>query len=232
MVGDKYLNLLRENILFKDLEEEKLVLFLQEFQEEVWPKNTCNISKTPTLFRFYIIARGRIKIYRVDPESAREFTMFILTRNDVFDILCLLENCEHRVFYESLDEVILLSVPIEIMREWIRKYPQINKSLLPYMGKQIRILEEYTSNVILADISSRLARLILTHLNKNSNKLELINDLSNDELANLIGSTRAVVNRHLQQFKKDGILKISRKKVEIQNLELLLKQAEKNHFPS
>ncbi|WP_372916890.1 Crp/Fnr family transcriptional regulator [Salegentibacter sp.] len=229
MVGEKYLDLLRENILFKDLEEDKLPAFLTEFQEEVWPKNTCNISKTPTLFRFYIIAGGRVKIYRVDPQGGREFTMFLLTKNDVFDILCLLENCEHRVFYESLDEVVLLSVPIEIMRNWIREYPQINKSLLPYMGKQIRALEEYTSNVILADISSRLAKLILTHINHKSNKLELINDLTNDELANLIGSTRAVVNRHLQQFKKDGILKISRKKVEIQNLELLLKQAEKNH---
>lgn len=229
MVGEKYLNLLKENILFKDLEEDLLTGFLPVFQEETWPKNTCNITKSPTLYRFYIIANGRIKIYRIDPESSREFTMFILTRNDVFDILCLLENCEHKVFYESLDEVTLLSVPIETMRDWIKKYPQINKSLLPYMGKQIRALEEYTSNVVLADISSRLAKLILTHINQRSKKLELINDLSNDELANLIGSTRAVVNRHLQQFKKDGILEISRKKVQIKNLELLLKQAEKNN---
>lgn len=229
MIGENYIDLLRENILFKDLEEEKLPGFLTAFQEEIWPKNTCNITKTPTLYKFYIIAKGRVKIYRIDTESAREFTLFLLKKNDVFDIICLLENCEHRVFYETLDEVTLLSVPIKTMREWIVKFPQINKSLLPYMGKQIRILEEYTSNVVLADISSRLAKLILTNINKESNKLELINDLSNDELANLIGSTRAVVNRHLQQFKKDGILKISRKKVEIKNLELLLKQAEKNH---
>lgn len=229
MIRENYIDLLRENILFKDLEEEKLPGFLTSFQEEVWPKNTCNITKSPTLYKFYIIAEGRVKIYRIDPESAREFTLFLLSRNDVFDILCLLENCEHKVFYETLDEATLLSVPIETMREWIVKFPQINKSLLPYLGRQIRILEEYTSNVVLADISSRLARLILTNINKESKKLELINDLSNDELANLIGSTRAVVNRHLQQFKKEGILKISRKKVEIKNLELLLKQAEKNH---
>lgn len=230
MIGANYLDLLKENILFKDLEKERLADFLPAFQEEVWPKNTCNITKTPTLYRFYIIAEGRVKIYRVDPESAREFSLFLLQKNDIFDVLCLLENCEHKVFYETLDEATLLSVPIKIMREWIVKYPQINKSLLPYMGKQIRILEDYTSNVVLSDISSRLAKLILTNINKKSKKLELINDLSNDELANLIGSTRAVVNRHLQQFKKDGILKISRKKVEIRNLELLLKQAEKNHF--
>ncbi|HSP11922.1 MAG TPA: Crp/Fnr family transcriptional regulator [Salegentibacter sp.] len=230
MVGKNYLALLRENFLFKDLQADQLPGFLSSFQEEIWPKHTCNISKSPTLYRFYVIASGRVKIYRVDPETAREFTMFILQKNDVFDILCLLEKCEHRVFYESLDEVVLLSVRIETMRDWIRKYPQINKSLLPYMGKQIRVLEDYTSNVVLADISSRLAKLILTHINQKSKKLELINDLSNDELANLIGTTRAVVNRHLQQFKKDGILKISRKKVEIKNLQLLQEQAEKNHF--
>ncbi|MGY5849449.1 Crp/Fnr family transcriptional regulator [Salegentibacter sp. F14] len=229
MIGENYLDLLRENVLFKDLEEKNLPDFLFAFEEEVWPKNTCNITRTPTLFKFYIIAQGRVKIYRIDPNSAREFTLFLLKKNDVFDILCLLESCEHKVHYETLDRTTLLSVPIKVMRDWITKFPQMNKSILPYMGQQIRILEEFSSNIVLSDISSRLARLILSNINKKSNKLELINDLSNDELANLIGSTRAVVNRHLQQFKKEGIIKISRKKVEINNLELLLKQAEKNH---
>lgn len=165
----------------------------------------------------------------VDPASGREFTLFLLIKNDLFDLICLLENKEHLVYYETLDEVRLLSLPIEKMREWINDHPETNRLLLPYLGKQIRILEDYASNITLADISSRIAKLLLKNINQNSKKLELINDLSNDEIANFIGSTRAVVNRHLQHFKEKGIIKLGRKKMEIKNLELLIKQAENNH---
>lgn len=226
---EKYSNLLEKNILFQGFNEKKINSFLDYCKEETWPKHTCAISSRYTCYHFFIIASGRIKVYQIDENSGREFTLFLLSTNDVFDLLCLLENKEHQVFYETLDEVILLSLPIETMREWIENNPETNKMLLLYLGKQIRNLEDYAANITLADISSRLARLILKNINHKSQKLEMINDLSNDEIANFIGSTRAVVNRHLQHFKEEGILKLGRKKMEIKNLELLIKQAENNH---
>lgn len=226
---NRLLKVLEKNILFKDIQKEKLESLLKEFKTEIWPKHLCNINSKNTLRRFHIIVSGRLKIFQVDPDSAREFTLFLLQPNDVFDILCLLDGFEHKVYYETLDEVEILSIPIERMREWVKVCPQINGALLPYLGKQLRTLEEYASSHTLSDISSRLTRLILNHINQDSQELELINDLSNEELANLIGSTRAVVNRHLQDLKSDGILRMGRKKMEIQDLQLLQKKAEKKH---
>lgn len=221
---------LRSHELFRNLAADSLDDFVPHLKEEHWPKSSCNITSHKTLQKFHIIISGRLKIFKINPSNGREFTLFLLTKNDVFDILCLLDGVEHIVFYETLDDVFLLTTPIDKMREWVAKHSEINKNLLPYLGRQMRILEEYASNVTLIDISTRLAKLILTNINAKSHKLELINDLSNDELANLIGSTRAVVNRHLQEFKHSGILKTGRKKVEIQNLELLLQKAEKKHL--
>ncbi|MFD1095872.1 Crp/Fnr family transcriptional regulator [Salegentibacter chungangensis] len=223
----KYLKALQENELFCNLSTEKLENFLAELEEEVWPKYTCSISKNKALYKFHIIISGRLKIYQTDPGTGREFTLYLLTKNDAFDILCLLDEVEHHTYYETLDDVKVLSIPIEKMRQWIRQNPEINKPLLKYMGKQMRSLEEYASNITLIDISTRLAKLILNNINNKSQKLEMINDLSNEELANLIGSTRAVVNRHLQDFKSDGIISVGRKKVEIKNLQLLLDKIEK-----
>lgn len=221
---------LQRHHLFRHLDRQSLLSILPWLQEECWPRNTCNVSSHRTLEKFHIIISGRLKIYKMSPSNGREFTLFLLTQNDVFDILCLLDGVEHLVFYETLDNVYVLTTPIEKMREWVIKHPEINKTLLPYLGRQMRVLEEYAANITLVDISTRLARLILRNINRRSNQLELINDLSNDELANLIGSTRAVVNRHLQEFKQSGIIRTGRKKLEIQNLELLLRKAEKKHL--
>lgn len=222
----KYLQSLKKNFLLRELHEDKIKSLLEYLDEEKWPKHTCSINRNKSLSRFHFIISGRLKIYKIDPVTSREFTLFLLKQNDVFDILCLLDNGEHDVFYEALDEVSILSTPIDKMREWIRTYPEINRNLLPYLGTQIRIVEEYAANITLIDISTRLAKLILNHTNPTSKKLELINDLTNEELANMIGSTRAVVNRHLQEFKNDGILKLGRKRMQLEDLQLLLAKIE------
>lgn len=222
----KYIEVLKQNELFNSLKPEELLELLKNFEVEKWPKHTCSLDSDKNLYRFYIIVSGRLKIYLTDPARTREFTLFLLTKNDVFDVLCLLDGRQHKVYYEALDDVELLSIPIENMRKYLKKYPAINGKMLPYLAKQLRALEEYASNITLIDISTRLAKLILKNINNSSRKLEFINDLSNEEIANLIGSTRAVVNRHLQEFKSSGILKIGRNRVEINNLDLLLKKIE------
>lgn len=234
-MGDEQIHLRKQEILhnhplFRNLDRQSLIDILPYLQEECWPKSTCNLSNHRTLKKFHIIISGRLKIFKINPSNGREFTLFLLTQNDIFDIFCLLDGIEHLVFYETLDDVCVLTTPIDKMREWVNTNPEIIKVLLPYLGKQMRILEEYAANITLIDISTRLARLILSNINRKSKQLELINDLSHGELANLIGSTRAVVNRHLQDFKQSGIIRTGRKKMEIQNLELLLRKAEKEHL--
>ena len=221
----KYFEALKKNKLLKDVPDKELSRFLNELEEVVWPKTTCSINLQRTSYYFHFIVSGRLKVYQIEPDSGREFTFFLLGKNDAFDILCLLDGCEHDVYYETLDRVVLLCMPMERMRRWVQDQISINKNLLPYISHQMRILEEYASSVTLIDISTRLARLILNNFNSESRELELINDLSNEELANLIGSTRAVVNRHLQQFKNEGIIKLGRKRVEIKDLDLLLDKA-------
>ena len=221
----KYAVGLRSNKLLKDLPENNLQKLLGELEEVVWPNNTCSIYKQRTSNFFHFVVSGRLKIYQINKPTGREFTFFLLQKNDAFDILCLLDGCEHDVYYETLDRVVLLSLPMDVMKRWVVEHPEINKNLLPYLSHQMRTLEEYASNVTLIDIPTRLARLILNNINEESQELELINDLSNEELAHLIGSTRAVVNRHLQEFKNDGIISLGRNKVEVKDLDLLLSKA-------
>lgn len=220
-----YLPELQNNKLLKGLNQACFELISSHVDMEVWPKNTCRLDRMRPMQKFYFIISGRVKVYKVDSSSGRELTLFLLTKNDAFDLLCLLDEEEHRVFFETLDQVILFSVPILKMRKWVQEFPEINRNMLPYLGHALKTMENYASDVTMIDISTRLARLILSNINSKSQKLELINDLSNEELANLIGTTRAVINRHLQEFKNKGILYLGRQKLEIRNLHRLLEQA-------
>lgn len=218
----KHLLKLKDCALIKNMDDPAKESFLSLFHEEVWPKSTCILSHEKLSYHFYIILSGRIKMYQVDDLNGKEITLFLLTKCDVFDLYCLLDGHKHTVYYECLDKAKVIAAPMEDIRKWLNEHPENYKQILPYAGRQLRILENIVSDITFADISTRLLNLLVRNINEESQNLELINDLSNKEIANLIGSTRAVVNRHLQELKKNGSIKISRKSMEITNLKTLI----------
>ncbi|CAM4215997.1 Crp/Fnr family transcriptional regulator [Gillisia limnaea] len=206
----------------KEMDKESSNSFLSLFKEENWSKNTCILNHEKLNYKFHIILSGRVKMYQVDPFTGKELTLFLLIKGDVFDIFCLLDEQEHTVYYECLDDVTVLSTPMPKLRSWLKNNPKNYKILLPYAGKQLRMLENSVSDMTFTNISTRLLKLLIRNVNANSRDLELIDDLPNKEIANLLGSTRAVINRHLQKLKKKGSIRLSRNRMEIKDLGILI----------
>jgi len=219
----KYEKVLKNCHLFNNLDKESYNELLSMFHEEKWPKGTSVLNQEKWFHNFYIILSGRVKMYQVDSKNGKEITLFLLAKSDSFDLFCLMDGCEHQVFYECIDNVKVLAVPMVDVREWLNKNPQQYPNLLNYAGKQMRLLENYVSDIAFIDIPTRLIKLLMRNVKENSDNLVLINDLPNKEIAKLIGSTGAVVNRHLQILKKKGIIEVSRNHLEIKNIALLLR---------
>ena len=223
------LDCLKKHPIFKRVDEEDLKSLLREFTLVKWNKNQEFIHSAENYRNFHVIIKGRVKMYQTDPVSLREFTLFILTKKDVFDIVAVLDGNKHTTDFKALDDVDVLCIPMDKARQWIDKHTEINKALLPYLAHKMRMLEINLTDNVLSDIPTRLAKLILHNVDQSSKKLKLINDLSHDELASLIGSTRAVVNRHLQSLKQDGIIDTKRKLTQVKNIKALIHKIE-NRF--
>ncbi|QED37028.1 Crp/Fnr family transcriptional regulator [Antarcticibacterium arcticum] len=222
----KYPEVIRNCVLFDKLPQDSRDLLLSLFHEETWPKNTCIVNHEKFFFHFFLIISGRIKMYQVDSFGEKEITLFILSKNDVFDLFCLLDGNEHLVYYECLDNVKVLAAPMGEVRKWYNQNPAALKNLLSYAGKQLRLLENYVSDITFTDLSTRIIKLLINNVNTTSKDLGKINNLSNKEIAFLVGSTRTVVNRHLQRLKSNGSIRITRNKLEIMDLSKLLQLLE------
>lgn len=197
------------------------------FQRKAWPKNSAIADRMRTSERFYVLLSGRLKVSRANPETGREQTIFLLGPGDVFDVVCLLDGEPHDVDATTIDDLEVLSASLGEVRDWIERYPKFNDTFLRYLGEQIRTLEELATDLSLYDTWTRLAKLVVTHMDpEHPHKLRLISDLSHEELASMIGSVRAVVNRHIQSLKEEGILKTGRKLLEITDLDKLLSKIE------
>lgn len=177
-----------------------------------------------TLNYFYIFLSGKVKIYQLNLHNAKEQTIYLLGRGDMYDVVTLLDANNHEVMTEILEGGSALQIPIGRAREWMYDYPAFGEVILRYIAKQFRKVEELATDLTLFNTQERLIKLIIQNININDNTKETnpLDGLSHTEIANLIGTVRHVVDRHIKQLKSDGILEDQRKKVSLKNKEKLL----------
>ena len=221
-------NVLRQSPLFAELSDTELHDMMTLFRYERRRKRDTSLAPAETQQQLYVIIDGRAKASVYHPQTGREKVLFLLGPGDVFNVVSLLDGEEHPAIAIALDDMEVLSTSVEQAREWVERHPDFNRTFLPYLGKQMRMLAEQVEDVALYDTEARLARLILRHLDPNASvtSVRLINDLSHEALASLIGSVRVVVTRQLQEWKAAHILSREHGRWSIHDLQALLEKAE------
>ncbi len=226
---DHCLAVLKNSPLFGQLSDTVLQDMLKIFHYETRCKGDTEISPKQTSDRFYLIIKGRAKVSIYNPDNGREHILFLLGPGDGFDLISLLDGEWHDAVGTALDDMEALYTTVQKAREWINQHPDFNRAFLPYLGQQMHTLANQVTDLSLYDTEARLARLVLRHVvpDKSSvHEIELINDLSQETLASMIGSVRVVVTRHLQKWKQKNIISGKRGSWSINNLKVLLEKAE------
>jgi CRP/FNR family cyclic AMP-dependent transcriptional regulator len=225
--------LVKQATLFSDLPAKLIEDFQQEFQFNEWQKGDYIASDILTK-RFFVVIEGQVEIKQGNPETGREATLDMLYAGDCFDLMVLLDDQPHNVIISPLTTVKLLSVKLATMRHWLWTYPEFNQQLMPYLAKKMREKEQQVCSLVLHDVTTRLSRIILEHINKikfysgtkeAEHQHHLVNGLSDETLARMTGSVRQVINKQLQHWKQAGILDKKRNQLIIKDLEALEKAA-------
>jgi len=213
--------------LFAGLAEGLLDDMLSLFRRDTWLRGV-HLDPDICQERFFLLSEGRLEVMRINPQTGRSITLYILGPGDGIDVVTLLNTRPHELMAVVLDDIALISVPIGSARTWIDRHPEFNRNFLPYLGEQMRQMEDLATDLALHDTMTRLARLILRHIvpalpasDDGKYHLKLIHDLNDEGLARMVGSVRQVVNRHLQRWRKQGILHKQKFHMEVAELEAL-----------
>lgn len=219
--------------LFANIEKNLAHELSAHFKQVTWDKNS-HIDQDTLKNNFFFLIQGRIEMMRINPDTGRSVTLDLLHPWDGLDIVTLLDGKPHEMFFSPVEELRLISVPIEKMRGWIWKYPELNETFMPYIAQKLRNQEDKTTDFALHDTVTRLSRILLKNLDnkstytgkpKDEHKHHLITGLSDEMLARMVGSVRQVINQHLQHWKQDGIINKARNKIRINDLQGLYNKA-------
>lgn len=221
---DFYSNLLKQHPLLGSASAESIQSLSTHCYFKSLLKGKHTIDTHNHFYQFYFITEGKLKVYNLNSLN-KHFTLFILSKNDVFDVFTLINNAKHHVCYEILENLELVVCPIDYLRNWLKNNPEILSAFFRYTIKKFELLESHILDLGTNSVPSRLANLLLVNLNYETRQIQEINNLTHDELAQLIGTSRAVCNRHLQEFKKSGIIEVSRKHIHVLNIALLTERS-------
>jgi len=171
----------------------------------------------------YVVKEGKIKSYQLNIENGKEQTLYIYRNNHIFDTVTILDGEAHDVCYEILEDTTLVKYPIEFIRNLLHNFPEFSQKFYLYISKQMRYMEEMLTDISLYSTSERLIKLIAQDFNPdNFFRFNILEGLSRTETANLIGTVRHVVERHLKELKNENIVNIVNRKIQILDSEKLL----------
>ena len=206
------------------LEELNKLLQLVKNQRKIFfkkgedPLNSFNTSKY-----FYLVLSGKIKIFQIDFNSSKEQTLYLLSRGDMFDVVSLLDGTQREQLSEVLENGELIQIPIEDVREMILQDNNFRQLFYSYLASQLKSMEDLAISLSFYDVYQRVLHLFskFTYMKDNKPVLAVIDNLKNEDIASMVGTVRKVVNRNLQKLKKDGIIELSRKNIQITNFQKL-----------
>ena len=204
--------LLQRFPIFKDLTKEEMNPIVNIANTRFFPQGTHIFMHGDPLTNVYFIQKGRIKIYRTDLQG-KEQLINMLGTNEMFPHQGFFRKDKYPGHAEVMEDSILIYVPIQLFEELLFTHPEISVKLFRVLGDKIVELQNRLEEKMLHSTYEQIVMLLL-RLAKDGKKHDdtftrLNLQLTNRELANMIGSSRETVSRTLTQLKKKKLVSLN-----------------------
>jgi CRP-like cAMP-binding protein len=193
------------------------------------------VSRSETIYRqgapadgLHIILDGKVKIC-CHSTDGREQLLAIRGPGDIFGVVSFFDPRPRTATAMAVTDVCTAVVDGDTLQTWIDQRPQIAKQLLRFMAGRLRAANSHLLDVIFDDVPSRVAKELL-HLaqqfgTQRGDVWEVTHDLTQTEIAQLVGATRETVNKALCDFVQRGWITTDGKTTLIHHPHLLARRA-------
>lgn len=199
---------------------------LEEFQ---LPRGSTVFAEGQPGDSLFIILEGKVKIVRRAPDG-RENVLSVMGPSDQFGELSIFDPGPRTATATALTDVTLAKMSQQALLPWIAAHPEIGVQLLQVLARRLRRTNDTVADLIFTDVPSRVAKSLLAMADRfgsrdDSGLLRVTHDLTQEELAQLVGASRETVNKALADFAHRGWLRLEGKTVLVLDEDRLRRRA-------
>jgi CRP-like cAMP-binding protein len=197
--------------------------------------DSVKIAKGSILFKegddgehLYVIIDGKLKL-GTSSGDGRENLLSILGPGEMFGELSLFDPGPRTSTATAVTDAKLLSLSHEKVIPWLKQNPEVSLQLLTRLSQRLRRTNEAVGDLVFSDVPGRVAKALIDlgeRFGKTTPEGLLVNhDLTQEELAQLVGASRETVNKALADFAGRGWLKLDGRSVLIADVDRLSKRS-------
>jgi CRP/FNR family transcriptional regulator, cyclic AMP receptor protein len=214
--------------LFQGVDRRAVAAQAEQMQAVHFPRGYTVFAEGEHSDRLYIIISGKVKIGRRSPDG-RENLLSIMGPSDMFGELSIFDPGPRTSSGTTITEVRAVSMDRAAFAAWIKDHPDVSAQLLRMLARRLRRTNNDLADLIFTDVRGRVAKQLLQLTRRfgirEGDALRVSHDLSQEEISQLVGSSRETVNKALADFARRGWISMEGKSVLISNSERLARLA-------
>ncbi|MGC0141439.1 MULTISPECIES: Crp/Fnr family transcriptional regulator [unclassified Pseudactinotalea] len=178
--------------------------------------------------RLFIVASGKVKLGHTAPDG-REHLLAILGPGEILGEVSLYDPGARTATATALATTELAELSHTELLRVLDERPEISQHLLRSLAQRLRRTNNTVSSLIFSDVPGRVARALLDlgrrFGQQTDHGVRVTHDLTQEELAQLVGATRETVNKALAEFSSRGWLQLHGRSVTLIDIERLRRRA-------
>jgi CRP/FNR family cyclic AMP-dependent transcriptional regulator len=221
-------DVLKRAPLFTALDEEAARALRRSMTE-------VSLSRGQVVFRegdpgdqLYVVAEGKIKLGRSSADG-RENLLAIIGPGEMFGELSLFDPGPRTATATAVTDARVLALSHPDLRPWLTGRPEVALSLLRQVARRLRRTNEVLGDLVFSDVPGRVAKALLDLSKRfgiqSEEGVHVSHDLTQEELAQLVGASRETVNKALADFASRGWLRLEARAVVLLDTERLQRRA-------
>ena len=172
-----------------------------------FPRGQAIYSEGDPANRLFIIKTGKVKIGRRGADG-REQLLYIMGPSDMFGAASMFDAGARTANASAITDVCALSINRTALRSLLTDGPEVAEQLLRVLARRLRRSDDTLTGFFSTDGPGRVAMKLLEFAQQfgtpEGAALRVTLDLTQEEIAQLIGSSRETVNKTLSDFTSRG----------------------------
>ncbi len=169
--------------------------------------------------RIFLLKKGNIKIVDVD-EDGNETIKDIIQKGDLFGELTLEADNQSNEYAKVLsDDVVICSFLMSDFEDLLLRNPCLALSYTKFVGMKMKRIRNSYSNLISKDAKTRMHQFLKDWADKegkkDGNKVTFENYLTQNDIAQIICTSRQTATQLLNEMQERGIIQYNRKEITI-----------------
>lgn len=178
--------------------------------------------------RLFIVLEGKVKITRASSDG-RENLIAVLGAGEMFGELSLFDPGPRTASVSAVTDATLASLDHDDLRPLLLERPGVGVELLRALAQRLRRTNDAMADLVFTDVPGRVAKALLDLAAKfgvvETDGTRVRHDLTQEELAQLVGASRETVNKALSEFAHRGWIRIEGRSVLLLDSERLTRRA-------